>query len=492
MQLKATNICKAFDATIALDNVDIEFNSGEVRAVVGENGAGKSTLLKVICGVHRRDSGQVSVEGELFETDDHIEAAHKGIAYVFQETMVNPYISIAENIFIDRLKQFRNAYGLINYKKLDMAAQTLLDDMGANINVHLPMDELDLGQWKIIEIARALSFNPKVIFFDESTAFLNNKEIHSFLDVVRKLKSKGFAIGFVSHHMNEIFEIADVATIMKDGKVVANRVVKEVTVEDLQLLMVGRTIGNIYPPKKSWDKPEPYLEVKNLSIKSRIDQVSFTLNKGEICCIGGLKGSGGEDIFSALIGDVQPDDGAFTIDGKRYVPQNPNDARSNGIALLPGERTLEGLISDFSIRENINMGAIPRKGFFIDEAKEHSVCDEMIKRINIKTKTGEAPCRSLSGGNMQKVVIGKCLATHPDILLLNNPTRGIDVGARFEIYNIISNLSKAGMSVLLLSEDLLEIIGLCDRAIVMRKGQISKIYSFNESPSEEDIIKHMI
>lgn len=494
MQLTATNICKTFGATTALKDVSAVFRSGEIRAVIGENGAGKSTLFKVISGVHERDSGTVDLDGKEFHPSDHIASAKQGVAYVFQESTVNPYISVAENIFLDRLRNFTTPMGLINRKLLEGSAQEILDGMGAHINVRSSLWELDLGQWKIIEIARALTYNPQVIFFDESTAYLNNQEIASFLGVVRNLKEKGLAIGFVSHHMNEIFQIADVATIMKDGQWVADKIVGEVTLEEIQLLMVGRNIGNIYPKKKTAAPANPVIEAENVSCESGLNNVSFTLKKGEILGIGGLKGSGGEELLGVLLGDVPMTDGSLSLYGEPYRPKKPHDALKNKLTMLPGERTVEGLIVDFSIKDNINMGNLPRRfnGLFVDEAKEVSVADEMIRKVLIKASSCESLCSSLSGGNMQKVVLAKCLATHPDIILLNNPTRGIDVGARLEIYKLIHSLSEQGITFLMLSEDLNELIGLCDRAIIMRRGEISKQYDSGDAMTEEDIIGYML
>lgn len=494
MQLTATNICKTFGATTALKDVNVVFQSGEIRAVVGENGAGKSTLFKVISGVHNRDSGTVMLDGKEFNPIDHIESARQGVAYVFQESTVNPYISVAENIFLDRLREFTNRMGIINRKLLEAKAQALLDDIGADIDVQSDLWELNLGQWKIIEIARALSYNPQFIFFDESTAYLNNQEVDAFLKVLHNLKQKGLAIGFVSHHMNEIFQIADVATVMKDGHWVADKIVKEVTPEDIQLLMVGRSIENIYPDKKTEDTDVLVLEATDLSGETGLEKVTFHLKKGEILGIGGLKGAGGEEVLRLLLGDMPMTGGSLKLYGCPYQPKNPHEALKQKMSMLPGERTVEGLIVDFSIKDNINMGNLPRKlkGLVVDADEEVNVATEMIEKVLIKTTSCENHCSSLSGGNMQKVVLAKCLATYPEIILLDNPTRGIDVGARFEIYKLIHSLSKRGITFLMLSEDLNELIGLCDRLMVMRKGQISKRYEFGDVATEEDIIRYML
>ncbi len=245
MLLTANNITKTFGATRALDNVSTEFRSGEIKAVIGENGAGKSTLMKVICGVHKMDSGEVALDGEPFVPADHIASAKRGVVYVFQETTINPFVSVSENIFIDRLADFKTRLGLVDWKRLEKAAADILDELGGGIDVKTSVWELDYGQWKVLELARALTYNPKVIFFDESTAYLNNREVAAFLKVVQSLKRRDIAIGFVSHHFNEVFEIADTAVVMKDGKWVAELNIGETTPDEVQNLMVGRTIGNI-------------------------------------------------------------------------------------------------------------------------------------------------------------------------------------------------------------------------------------------------------
>ncbi len=492
MKLVAEKICKTFGATVALDHVSVTFCSGEVRAVVGENGAGKSSLLKMISRVHNMDSGTVTLDGCAFKARNHIEAAQKGIAYVFQETTVNPYLTVAENVFIDRLRNFRDRFGLIQYKRLFAEAQEIFRKIGVEVDASANTSDLNLGQWKIIEIARALSYDPKVIFFDESTAYLNNEEITSFLSVIKHLKETGLAIGFVSHHMEEIFEIADVMTVMRDGKWIADLVVKDTNIEEVQRLMVGRTIGDIYPTKATEAQLKEAIKVNRLSRGKTLRKVTFDLKQGEILGIGGLKGSGGEEILGILSGDVNEYEGEVIVNNQPYRPSTPADAVKQGVAMVPGERMLEGLIADFSVKDNVNMGAIPRKGLWVDGRAEEAIANDMIVRVSIKADGVNAVCSTLSGGNMQKVVIGKCLATDPNVILLNNPTRGIDVGARHEIYQLIRRLSRQGKSILLLTEDLNELIGLCDRCFIMRRGEISRFYGFGDAPTEESIVSYMI
>jgi ABC-type sugar transport system ATPase subunit len=337
-----------------------------------------------------------------------------------------------------------------------------------------------------------LAYDPKAIFFDESTAFLNYNEAKAFAKVILNLKKKGMIIGIVTHHMNEVFEMADTATVMKDGKWVADKVLKETSLDELQQLMVGRSITTLYPEKRKSIQDEVVLEVEGISDENIMDNISFTLHKGEILGIGGLKGSGGDEILGALVGDIKLTKGKIKLNGKEYSHKSPNAARANKISLLPGERTIEGIIPAFSIKDNINLSALKRKGILLDTSMSKEVANEMIKKIKIKTNSCEAPCNSLSGGNMQKVLIAKCLATNPNIMLLNNPTRGIDVGARLEIYSIISKLADEGMSIIMLTEDLGELIGISDRVVILKRGRVSKLYEHGEEQTEEDIIKYML
>lgn len=830
LQLVARNISKSFGATQALDNVFITLEEGKVHALVGENGAGKSTLFKVIAAHEKRDTGSILLDGISYEPENPQQAQSHGVAMVLQEITINTSLGIAENIFIDRLNRFNNRIGFLNKTELQKTAQAILDEIGSGISVSQNLSDLDLGQWKIIEVARALSINPKIILLDESTAYLNTQEVNAFLKVINNMRTRGMAIGFVSHHIDEIGKVADLITILKDGKLVGSYKVGELSNQEIEALMVGREIGrDIYPlqahpevkgvwcanggtatgvraaiknmgkepgvdikvatmdlspdnveamkrgelvfdigghwmqggfalsmmfdylhgyavppdqavvklkltaltpdrladydrdfpnnwpvydfrQKSRFYNPEsvfsytdqvkvitrntngvtkrltigavvptldaifwnryfefmqkaadelgvdlirlnaddnplqleahlkslidrkvdgiifvpywgtdqkcidltnkagipviftdvyslkyspqcpeapnylafwgpmdeeagyqmakhlieavpaetdgkkyigaiegtpgttvaidrhkgltralsehpevvlvgevngnfvPYqsqvafestgwsisgtsdviLEMKNVSSAGKLKEVNIALMKGEILGIGGLKGSGGEGILEAFIGEIKIDEGELRFEGQKYSPSDPADAWKNGIGYLPGSRTTEGLITDFSVLENLIMANYPSKGPVLDYAKAKSVSDEQITVLRIKTSSPLVSCTSLSGGNMQKVVLGKCMAAKPKVLLLNNPTRGIDVGARIEIYKIITELARNDVSVILLSEDLPELIGLSNRIVVTRKNMISKVFSRDERPTEEEIITYMI
>lgn len=492
MILKAENICKRFGATVALDHAQVELRSGEVHSLVGENGAGKSTLLKVIAAVYKPDSGIITIDDKPFAAKNFLDATKQGVAIVFQESTINPYISVAENIYIDRLHEYARPVIGLDWKRLRTDAQAVLNSMEAQIDVNCDIRSLDLGQWKLIEVARALSYNPSVLLLDESTAFLNSKEVKAFLNIVRNLRQKGLAIGFVSHHMNEIFEISDKITVMLDGKFVINIDGKDATNEILESAMVGRTVSEKLYPVKSTTKGNVALEVRNLSIPGELEDVSFNVRKGEILGIGGLKGSGGEAILNAIYGTEALKSGEFEYNSEVYSSTTPNKSLARKIAMVPGERTLEGLITDFSIRDNIVMSLLPRKGLLRDVKAEAQTSKRYVEKIHIKTTNDLNPVNSLSGGNMQKVVLGKCLAAEPNILLLNNPTRGIDISSRQEIYALVRELANEGMSIIMLTEDLLELLGMSDRIMIMKKNRISKIFEENINLQEKDVIGYIV
>lgn len=493
MILEAREVRKAFGPTIALDRAYVQLRSGEVTALVGENGAGKSTILKAIAGVHNMDAGTITIDGKKVEIHNMKEAAANGISIVFQESTINPYISIAENIFIDRLSEYGKLLRGIDWKRINKDAQAILDSMGSGIDVKTDIRSLNLGQWKLVEVARALSYNPKVILLDESTAFLNHNETVSFISSVKKLREQGLAIGFVSHHMQEVYDLADRITVMRDGKFIVEMLRNEVTQERLESAMVGRNIGEkLYPPRRKIPATKSVLKAENLQVEGQLKRATFELKEGEILGIGGLKESGGDAIINAIYGAVPISGGSVTVNGETYSSTVPVESLKRRISLLPGERTLEGLIVNFSIGDNIVMSAGPKKGVLRDKKKEKELVDRYVEKVKIKTNNSNNPASSLSGGNMQKVVIGKCLATDPKVLLLNNPTRGIDISARQEIYNLIRKLANEGMSIIMLTEDLLELLGMSDRIIITRNFEISKIFEENNDLTEEDVISYIV
>jgi ribose transport system ATP-binding protein len=499
LQLLARNISKSFGPTIALDNVSLTLEPGKVHALVGENGAGKSTLFKVLAAHEKKDAGVITLDGKPYDPADTVEAHACGVALVFQEITVNPSLGIAENIYVDRMRRFNRAFNILDAKAMRRAAQQLLDGIGAGVSVSQNLSQLDLGQWKIIEIARALSYDPTVLLLDESTAYLNTREVDALLNVINTLRARQIAIGFVSHHLDEVGKVADSITILKDGAWVGDFAAGQLTPDEIGGLMVGRAIGrDIYPKTNGMAKLEapaaeqPVLSLEGVSLGGRLDNIDLVLNRGEILGIGGLKGSGGEDILGVINGDLRGFHGQMRLAGRPYRPKSPADAWQAAIGYLPGNRTGEGLIVDFSLQENLTLASRPHKWVFRDQQGEKRTSKQLMADLRIKANSPAVACNSLSGGNMQKVVLGKCMAPAPKVLLLNNPTRGIDIGARIEIYRIIHDLAQQGVSVILLSEDLSELIGLSDRVVITRVGRISKQFDRDQTPTEEEIINYMV
>ena len=439
------------------------------------------------------DAGRITIDGKTVEIESTKDAMENGISIVFQESTINPFISIAENIFIDRLHEYAKPLRGINWKKINEDAQEILDSMESGIDVKADIHSLNLGQWKLIEVARSLSCHPKILLLDESTAFLNHNETVSFISSVKKLRESGLAIGFVSHHMQEVYDLADRITVMRDGKFIVEMLRNEVTQERLESAMVGRSIGDkLYPEKRSCASQKTVLKAEHLSVEGQLHDATFELREGEILGIGGLKQSGGDAIIDAIYGAVPIGGGSVTVDGETYTDTKPVRSLERKIAMLPGERTLEGLIVNFSIGDNIVLSAGPKKGLLRDRKKEKELVERYVKQVRIKTDNPNNPASSLSGGNMQKVVIGKCLATDPKILLLNNPTRGIDISARQEIYTLIRSLANEGMSIIMLTEDLLELLGMSDRILITRHNGISKLFEENNGLTEEDVISYIV
>lgn len=494
MRLQAQNIHKNFGATSALVDVSFSLEPGRVHALVGENGAGKSTLFKICAGVISKDKGTITLDDKLFAPRDMRDAQNAGVALVFQEITINTALDIAQNIYIDRMRDFAGPFGVTSWKELRKQAQLVLDKIDAGISVNDDLTSLNLGQLKVIEVARAISYDPHVLLLDESTAFLSTREIDTLFGCIDALREHGIAIGYISHYLDEVEKIADAITILKDGGWVGNYQRGELVNDEIESLMVGREIGDrIYPETRVFEpKDSPILEISSVSIPGQLRDVSLSVYKGEVLGLGGLKGAGGEALLSVVNGDVSPKQGEISLYGRKYKPKTPADAWKNGIAYLPGDRTREGLILDFSVRDNLSMASIPRKGPFVDANVEKQKVEDLIPQLSIKAENPLVPCSSLSGGNLQKVVLGKCIAAKPDILLLDNPTRGVDVGARMHIYQMIRQLAESGVSVVLVSEDLSELIGNSDRIAIMRKGKVSKEFQHTEFPAEEEIISYMI
>lgn len=494
MILHAKNISKTYGPTRALDDVSIAFDVGKVHALVGENGAGKSTLFKILSGYVEMDHGSVIFNDNPLNPVAALQSDKNDIVLVHQELNVNTSIGISENIFFNQMRKYSNAFGIINKREMQHQAQSLLDGIDAQIDVKWDIKDLDLGQLKIVQVAQALAKEPKVLFLDESTAYLNISEIKSLLKVVETLRSRGIAIGFVSHHLNEVEMVADTLSILKDGSLVGTYPVGSVSPKEIESLMVGREQAYDFDKKVKDFSQEPHiLEMNSIKIPRVLESTSITLRKGEILGIGGLKGAGGEAVLETIIGEMYPTQGNMLLHGVSYKPKGVFDANTAGVSYLPGNRQTEGLIPDFSIRDNMVMSNIPSKSIFFDEKTGNDKSEYFKTYLSLKADNIKNPCSSLSGGNMQKVVLAKCLFPSPKILLLNNPTRGIDVATRYDIYKKIHDLSRVeGLSVILLSEDLIELMGMSDRLLIFKKGKITKEFDYGYEPTETEIVSYMI
>ncbi len=490
--LSARHISKFFGASQALRDVSVDFHPGEVVGLVGENGAGKSTLLKVLAAVHPRTGGQATLEGKVYAPQDQRAAERAGVALVFQELNVNRCLSIAENIMLGYLRNYRRL-GLIDWQRLQADSQAILDRIGADFRVTDDIDTLDLGRIKTIEVARALATNPHFVFFDESTAFLSQAEAVRLMSVIGELKSQGIGIAFVSHHLHEVFEIADRLIVLKDGAVVGDWATQEMTEESLAEQMVGREmIGGLFPPATG-NLGAIRIEMRAAVTAQGIGPVDLAVRAGEVFGIGGLKGSGGEAILAALAGVEPLTKGEMLLNGTPHRPRHPAEAWAAGIAHLPGDRTGEGVITDFSVLENVTLAERPaRARVFSDQARMAGIAQAQIAALGIKTDGPGAAVGSLSGGNMQKVLLGKCLAVTPALLLLNNPTRGVDIGAKAEIYRVIRRLAAEGLAVLMVTEDLPELLGLSDRVIVTRNGRVSQAFDRGAELNEQEVVRWMM
>ena len=496
--LSARGIAKSYGGTVALHGVDLDLAPGEVHALVGENGAGKSTLLKILAGAERRDRGEMTLAGTPYRPAGLKEAEARGVALVFQEPNVARTLTVAENVFLDHLRDFTRL-GLVDWRRLRREAEAVLDDLGAGVSVTDEVDALDLGRLKLVEVARALALRPRIVFFDESTAYLNNAEMRALLAGIGRLRAAGIAVAFVSHHLQEVFEVADRVTVLKDGSSVGTFAVGEVDEDRLHRLMVGRELGaDLYPGRtpRAPSEGEPALRLSGV-VYHPLDgrpagPFDLDLPPGRIVGLGGLKGSGGEALLEGLAGLHPLVAGEAALGGAPHRPRSPAEAWAAGVAYLPGDRGEEGLIPDFAVAENVTMAVRPSRRGLVDRAREGELTTRAIADLRIRTPGGATPAADLSGGNMQKVVLAKCLAAGPRLLLLNNPTRGVDVGAKAEIYGHMRRLAEDGMAVLMVSEDLPELLGVADRVAITKGGRVSKIFPWTENPSEEDAVRWML
>jgi ABC-type sugar transport system ATPase subunit len=474
--LSMKGISKAFPGVKALDGVDFDLYPGEVHALMGENGAGKSTLMKILSGVYEHTEGEIFLKGKEVKFRSPSDAQELGISIIHQEFNLFPNLSAAENIFIDR-KEMTNRFGKINWSKLNQRAEELIQSIGADINVRQEVQNLSVHSMQVIEIAKALSFNAEILIMDEPSAALPENEVQKMFDVVKQLKKQGVAIVYVSHRMKEVFQISDKVTVLRDGKKIATQEMKETSEGQLISMMIGKEVGNLYPTNKKSISDQTTLKVKDLQLGKK-HHVSLELKKGEILGVFGLMGSGTHTLAERLFG-LKKGKGQIWMNGKSIKINSPRDAMDHQIAFVPPDRHRQGLVKELSIRNNISMPILKNLSdrFMIQQQKEIDLGEDYRQKLQIKTPHLNQLVELLSGGNQQKVVLAKWLATNPEVLIMEEPTRGVDVGAKAEIYQLIHDMAAKGLSILLISSEMPEVIGISDRILVMHKGEIVRSFT---------------
>lgn len=481
--LELKGIHKSFPGVKALDNACLNVYPGKVMALLGENGAGKSTLMKVLTGIYALDQGEVRYENREVNFAGPRESQEAGIGIIHQELNLIPELTIAENIFLGR--EITNSFGGIKWSVMFDEADALLQRLNVKHKSSQLLGELSLGEQQMVEIAKALSFKSKVIVMDEPTDALTDTETASLFKVINELRDAGYGIVYISHRLKEIFEICDDITVLRDGKFIAERKVTEIDEDTLIELMVGRRLDEQYPSIDS-THGTTCLEVKNLSAKGLYD-VNFSLNHGEILGVSGLMGAGRTELMKVIYGALKRDSGEVFLEGESIDPRNPQQGLAYGIAYISEDRKGDGLVLGLSVKENMSLCALKQfsKGIQLDHQAETMAVADFIGLFNIKTPSMDQIIGNLSGGNQQKVAIAKGLMTRPKVLILDEPTRGVDVGAKKEIYQLINQFKAEGMSIILVSSEMPEVLGMSDRILVMHQGRISGEFNRAEADQEK-------
>ncbi|KIL35945.1 D-ribose transporter ATP-binding protein [Cohnella kolymensis] len=482
--LKMTGISKSFLGVKALNDVNFTVNRGEVVGLVGENGAGKSTLMKVLSGIYMPDDGRILLEGEPVIFRGPRDAQNFGISTIHQELNLLPHLTVAENIFIQSLPQKR---GVLDKKKLLKESQLLLDDLGFGVDPKTLVEDLTVGAQQMVEIAKALSFRSKMIIMDEPTSAITEQETVKLFEIIRSLKSKGIAIVYISHRMEEIYEICDRIIVLRDGRNAGEGLSSSLKPKEIVKMLVGREMTQIFPERERHDLDEVVMEVRNFSREGVFDNISFKLYKGEILGISGLMGSSRTELMESIFGLEHISQGQLFLNGEPVKIKSTSDAISRGIALVPEDRRKHGLINNFSVVQNVTLTTLRNISGFLQKInfkKEREITDRYIAQLSIKTPSGATIISNLSGGNQQKAIIARWLECKPRILILDEPTRGIDIGAKSEIYRIIHDLAAKGTSIIMISSELPEIIGMSDRILVMASGKITGEFSREEATPE--------
>ena len=484
--LRMVDITKTFPGVKALDHVSLEVKAGTVHALMGENGAGKSTLMKCLFGIYNKDEGHIYLEGKEVNFKSSKEALDNGVAMVHQELNQALKRSVMDNIWLGR---YPKTLGVaVNERKMYKDTKAIFDELGIDVDPKRIMSTMPVSQRQMVEIAKAVSYNSKIIVFDEPTSSLTEEEVEHLFKIINMLRDRGVGIIYISHKMAEIKRISDEITIMRDGTWVATRPAAELEMSQIIKLMVGRELTNQFPPKTN--KPgEVYLKVEGLTgMYNQLKDVSFVARRGEILGLAGLDSSGRTETLESIFGVRTRKSGVITLDGKRCKNRNAGESIKNGFALLTEERRATGIFGVLNIRENTVISSLKRHkrlGFYLSDRSQKKDTQYYIDALRTKTPTQETKIRSLSGGNQQKVIIARWLLTEPEVLLLDEPTRGIDVGAKYEIYQLILDLALAGKTVIMVSSEMPELLGVCDRIVVMSGGRVAgEVDTANTSQEE--------
>lgn len=469
--LEMEHIKKSFPGVKALDDVKLKIKCGEIHGLMGENGAGKSTLIKILTGVYKADEGEIKLEGEQIHVTNVLQAQQAGINAVFQELNLIPFLSVAENIFLGAYPQ--NSKGNIAWKKMFQDAEKIMEDIGLELDVQVQLGTLGTALQQMVSIARAVSRECKILVLDEPTSSLDSNEVEQLFKIMRRLQQKGIGIIFISHRLDEVFEICDTVTILRDGKFIGTYPSAKITKEQLVTQMVGRKVEEGERVRGNTEFSGEYLlKAENLSCFPKVRDVTFGIHKGEILGLTGLLGSGRSETAQLIFGCMQPEKGKIVFKGKELRKHTPQNAISMGMAFCTENRREEGIVPDMSVRDNIVLSSLKQisKNGVINTKKRSKVAKEYIDRLRIKTPTAEQRICLLSGGNQQKAILARWLATKPDLIILDEPTRGIDVGAKQEIEKLILEFVSAGISIIYISSELAELVRNCDRVVVLSDG----------------------
>lgn len=486
--LSLNGVTKTFPGVTALSEVSLELFPGKVTALVGENGAGKSTVVKILTGIYQPDGGQIEIDGSRIRFPTAQDAGNAGVTAIHQETVLFDELSVAENVFLGHAP--RGRFGLIDTAAMMDKAQEILEAIGANIDPRTKLKDLGIANKHLVAIARALSIDARVVIMDEPTAALSQKEIEELYELVEGLKAQGKAILFISHKFDEIFRIADNYTVFRDGALVGNGAIADVCEAELVKLMVGRDVSQIFPDREH-NAGDQILVVEGYEHPTEFADISFTLHRGEILGFYGLVGAGRSEFMQSLFGITRPSAGKVTIDGKRTVIRSPADAVDKGIVYVPEDRGRQGAITALPIFQNVTLPSLGRtsKNGFLRLAEEFKLAREYTERLDLRAASLDTDVGNLSGGNQQKVVIAKWLATQPKVIILDEPTKGIDIGSKAAVHEFMAELAAQGLAVIMVSSEIPEILGMSDRVIVMREGRIAAELS-DDKMTPETLVRY--